>query len=139
MFFEPGNLEFTEAIIKAGADVNLINPVRSKAPVHFAAETAKLEILKLLIARGADVNIRDSSGSTILHYMVKQKWQPGEQKFKECLEYLLQLDNLKVNLTNRKGLSAIHQAAMMVSSFLVIPSHPNFTIPDFLKLIYFDC
>ncbi|KAK6625954.1 hypothetical protein RUM43_006253 [Polyplax serrata] len=112
---ENGNVEFTEAILKAGADINLINPVRSKAPVHFAVESGQLEILKLLVARGADINIRDSTGSTILHYTVKQKWAPGEQKMRKCLEYLLQLDNLKVNLTNRKGLTAIHLATMQGS------------------------
>lgn len=50
-----------------GADVNVINNYNCTA-VHAAAMTAHLDILKVLIERGAIIRQKDNAGCTPLHY-----------------------------------------------------------------------
>lgn len=63
-----GHLEAAEFLVKAGAPVNSYsnNPLRA-APLQSAAASRHLEIVKLLLANGADPNCREASGYTPLH------------------------------------------------------------------------
>ena len=51
-------------LIDLGFDVNAINRLdryHESAPLHEAAATGNLEMIELLLARGADPNLRDAS------------------------------------------------------------------------------
>ncbi|HCE43322.1 MAG TPA: hypothetical protein DET40_07220 [Lentisphaeria bacterium] len=62
-----GNLSFTKEIINLGADVNSMDKVTNATPliVFLANKTipdeAKVELVKLLIEKGAKVNVKDKS------------------------------------------------------------------------------
>jgi ankyrin repeat protein len=63
-------LEDIEAIrqhIKAGSDLNVLEPSRASTPLLTAAALGKTEAAKLLIDAGADLNYKNNDGSTALH------------------------------------------------------------------------
>lgn len=58
--------------IEQGADIDYRDKSENnKAPIHYAAEKGNLQMLILLIKKGASVNITDNSGLTPLHYAAK--------------------------------------------------------------------
>lgn len=61
-----GNISQVRRHLKAGVDPNKRIPGEHGYPLHFAAHSY-VNIIKLLIEYGADVNVRDESGQTPLH------------------------------------------------------------------------
>jgi len=49
-------VDVAKAFVQAGADVNYIHPTNKKDAVSFAVELGDLELLKMLVEKGADVN-----------------------------------------------------------------------------------
>ncbi|XP_011501684.1 PREDICTED: LOW QUALITY PROTEIN: ankyrin-1-like [Ceratosolen solmsi marchali] len=70
-----GNLKVVEDFIKNGVDLNIrvysstCDVHNNFTPLHFAIKYSKLEIIKLLLKNGADVNAADSLGRTPLHFI----------------------------------------------------------------------
>lgn len=62
-----GNLEAVKQHIKAGTDINEIEPMSGSTPLVSAATFGKTDIAKALIDAGADLNISNKDGSTPLH------------------------------------------------------------------------
>ena len=54
-----GNLAEVQALLAEGVDINTRASSDGWTPVDWAAQNCHLEILKLLIARGADLNVKD--------------------------------------------------------------------------------
>ncbi|MFT4314283.1 MAG: ankyrin repeat domain-containing protein [Wolbachia pipientis] len=79
---DDGHKEMVEFLLENGADVNAKTESIEKTPLHYAVEKAcdasrkdniddykkYVEIIELLIAKGADVNAGDSDENTPLHY-----------------------------------------------------------------------
>ena len=61
-----GDIETVRKLIALGEDVN--QKSLGKTPAIFAARYNKAEILKLLIEKGADINIKSDSGYSITKY-----------------------------------------------------------------------
>lgn len=61
------DLEAIRQHIKAGSDLNVLEPSRASTPLITAAALGKTEAAKLLIDAGADLNYRNNDGSTALH------------------------------------------------------------------------
>jgi len=59
-----GNIEAVKYHLAAGVDVNA-NGYRGFTPLHYAARNGHKEIVELLIAKGADVNVKIVSGPSI--------------------------------------------------------------------------
>ena len=59
-----GNIEAVKYHLAAGVDVNS-NGYRGFTPLHYAARNGHKEIVELLIAKGADVNVKIVSGPSI--------------------------------------------------------------------------
>ncbi|WP_430814278.1 ankyrin repeat domain-containing protein [Carboxylicivirga sp. RSCT41] len=57
-----------EVLIKAGADVNAIDSHENWTPVMFAAGEGQLEVIKLLVANGADLTKLDTDGESALDF-----------------------------------------------------------------------
>ena len=61
------NLEVIRQHIKAGSDLNVLEPTRASTPLLTAAFLGKTEAVKILIDAGADLNYQNADGSTALH------------------------------------------------------------------------
>lgn len=57
-------------LIDEGADINEKDPGAGASPLHYAVMKGRLPMIKLLIARGADVGSRTRTGTTPLHTAV---------------------------------------------------------------------
>ena len=57
-----------EVLINAGADVNAIDSHENWTPVMFAAGEGQLEVIKLLVANGADLSKVDTDGESALDF-----------------------------------------------------------------------
>ncbi len=66
------DLDVLERIIKQGADVNDTNNMFKTTPLIEATILGYLEIVELLIEKGADPNIRDTEGKTALIHLVEK-------------------------------------------------------------------
>lgn len=74
-----GHNAAVEALLNANANINALlghslkptrnGPIQS-LPIHFAAMKGDILTVQLLLSKGADINERDSSGMTPLHYAV---------------------------------------------------------------------
>lgn len=62
-----GNLDLIRQHIKAGSDLNVLEPSRASTPLITAAALGRTEAAKILIDAGADLNYRNNDGSTALH------------------------------------------------------------------------
>ena len=62
-----GNLEVVRQHIKAGTNINEIEPMSGSTPLISAATFGKTEIAEALIEAGADLTISNNDGTTPLH------------------------------------------------------------------------
>ena len=42
--------------------------------MHYAVQGRLIDMVELLVGKGADVTAKDAQGDTLLHYAVKIKW-----------------------------------------------------------------
>ena len=70
----------------AGCNVNITN-FKGATPIMFAINLKKLDVIKLLLAAGADINQSDSSGCTGLHFIVGSKSSGRERIIPFLLHY----------------------------------------------------
>jgi ankyrin repeat protein len=126
---EEDGAQYASALLEAGAQPNNLNRIRKKAPIHVAAEFARVEVLKVLLSNpSTDVNIMDNFGNTALHLIAKQKLKNASEetvnKYKHCIRLLMNQSGINVNTLNRKGYTAVHLGAQndateMVHTILV--------------------
>eukprot|EP00184_Porphyridium_aerugineum_P006576 CAMPEP_0184697672 /NCGR_PEP_ID=MMETSP0313-20130426/4570_1 /TAXON_ID=2792 /ORGANISM="Porphyridium aerugineum, Strain SAG 1380-2" /LENGTH=240 /DNA_ID=CAMNT_0027156501 /DNA_START=185 /DNA_END=907 /DNA_ORIENTATION=+ len=69
-------------LVDRGANVNYVEVQSDWTPIQYAAKCRDLQILKYLVARGADVNAADILGKSALCYAV-------EESFSEMAEFLI--------------------------------------------------
>ena len=62
-----GDLEVIRQHVKAGSDLNVVEPSRLSTPLITAIAFGKTEAAKILIDAGADLNYQNNDGSTALH------------------------------------------------------------------------
>jgi len=86
------NIIMAECLLENGMDVNAIN--RGSTALHLAVDVQLIEMVKLFINHGADINKKDNGGNTPLNYAVNS----GN---KEIAYYLLD----KEALLNTEGLN----------------------------------
>ena len=59
-----GHVEFARMLLKRGAGINENDNVGGKTPLHCAVEGMKIQVVRLLLEHGADVNVRDKQDRT---------------------------------------------------------------------------
>jgi ankyrin repeat protein len=123
--------KIAKELIKAGADVNIKDAVYGITPLmatHSNNGNDKLDLLKLLIQSGADVNAQPYSGVTALIYISDRSHTP------EMIEELLKA-GANINHQDAYGTTALFKASNHYSSFnkiaiVLIKAGANVNIQD---------
>jgi ankyrin repeat protein len=115
-------LRVAQFLLDSGAEVNRSRDFNSWPPLLIAAANGHKAMVELLLAKGADVNSRDSSGQTALHLA-------AENGFQSVAEALL-ANKADVNARDKNQVTPLHLAARkghsaMVAFLLVHQAEPN--------------
>jgi ankyrin repeat protein len=100
-----GQPEFIEFLIKEGAKVNMPSGKYGYTPLMGAAKDGKLDNVKLLVEKGAQLELRDSDadyGRTALHHAASSRKL-------DVVEFLLS-KGADINAKDNKGNTALHLA-----------------------------
>lgn len=62
-----GNVDEVAELLNDGFDVNALDPFRSTTALHDAVERGHIDVISILVDRGADVEAKNGSGYTPLH------------------------------------------------------------------------
>ncbi|XP_066985151.1 uncharacterized protein [Macrobrachium rosenbergii] len=91
----------TKSLIEDGAEINVRLDKTMAVPFHYAAEHNNVEVLRMLLSKGADINIKSSNNMNALHFAALL----GSN---DALEYLLQ-EGADINAqTKQLGWSPLH-------------------------------
>ena len=75
-------------LIKRGADVNALTQTEgASTPLHWAVAAANNDGVRMLLNAGADSEIKDSNGKTVLEYLCNAP-QEAEAEIEEIKELL---------------------------------------------------
>lgn len=81
---QQGNYEAVKSMIEAGTDINKKSV--GKTPLMYAARHNKVEIIKLLLANGADINAKCDRGYTALDYAKLSKAVDAESALLNAID-----------------------------------------------------
>ena len=95
--------EVLQAIVESGIDVNATNK-NGVTPLMKASRRGNIDAISVLLHAGADPNIIDGNGNTLLHYAVYVYCR------KEVLQEIVE-SGVDVNATNRNGITALMKAS----------------------------
>jgi len=105
------DLEVIRQHIKAGSDLNVLEPTRKSTPLITAAYLGRTEAAKILINAGADINYKNSDGSTALHTAIAF--------IKTKVAKILIDAGIDLNIKNNDGSTALHTAAFFCNVEIV--------------------
>ena len=101
---EFGQLDIVRGLLEdQRLDVDAVDESTGMTALHHAAGTDQLEIIKILMAHGADSSTSDSQGSTALHHAL-------DGSDVRCLDFLLR-QGADTSLQDMEGMSVLHLAA----------------------------
>ncbi len=92
-------------MLNAGVPANGIERRRREKPTSLmlAVKAKSIELVQLLLEKGADVHARDGDGDTAFHYL-----DPKEEAKNPTIVRLLMAAGGDINKTNNRGYSALH-------------------------------
>jgi len=70
---EKTDIEQVRLLITEGADINAAGGDKALTPLHLAASRGHAEVVKALLAKGAEVNIGDADGNTALFWAIASR------------------------------------------------------------------
>jgi len=105
------NLEVIRQHIKAGSDLNVLEPTRESTPLITAAYLGRTEAAEILINAGADINYKNKDGSTALHTAIAF--------IKTKVAKILIDAGIDLNIKNNDGSTALHTAAFFCNVEIV--------------------
>jgi len=123
-----GDVLGMDALLDKRADaVNLAEEENGNVPLHVAASKGNFALVRLLLKRGAKIDIQDIFGNAALHYAC-------DKAQKDVVAYLLR-EGADKDLNDNRGNSPLHHAAaadsMVVVNILLkagaIPDSVDFT------------
>ena len=102
--------EEIQRLLKLGADIDIQN-YKGKTGLHCAAKAGFLNVIKLLIEKGATLDATDNDCETPLFEAIRSTIKSGKKQ-QEALETLL-VKGADPNVKNRKGLTPLQVAKRM--------------------------
>ena len=105
-----GNEDVINFLLEQRMDINALTP-DGWTPLFIAARDGQAEAAKLLVYRGADLNLQTDLGSSALVMAVTQPY-PSEEIRQNLLLYLLKR-GADPNLTDQNGRTALYYAAVL--------------------------
>ncbi len=118
LFFAVSDINKVRELLEQGADVNGDNCWHTPALVSAARCQQNLDVIRLLIERGANVNAKDKDGNTALMMAVKNGYLDKIQ--------LLIANGADVNARDNKGSSVLMQNAADTAPLGFIERNANF-------------
>jgi len=112
-------LEVLQALLEAGAEPNAKNSKTGRTALHEAVTYGRLEVVKALIAKRADINQPDSDGNAPLHtavsrtlswYQTPEELEAKEAEIEKVVKLLIQYPKINLNLKNNRGETALYIA-----------------------------
>ncbi len=100
-----------KAILDNEADPNLKNG-EGQSPLYWAASTANVETLSVLLKAGADINVRDKDDSTLFHALANH---PQSSKAIVFMEVLVEKGFSLIDGIDKDGDTALHIAAIAIN------------------------
>lgn len=85
-------------------DVNQQSPKKKETALHYACRSGKLDIIKFLVDKGADVNIKDIRGKHSLHLA-------ASSGHLECVKYLVD-NHAEMDIIDKYNRSCLHWASV---------------------------
>jgi ankyrin repeat protein len=82
-----GNIERVKSLIKSGVNVNFQEGEWKIAPLHSAASNGHKEIVEILIANGANINIVNKFNCTPLYFAACSSSKSYPNKKRETYEH----------------------------------------------------
>ncbi|XP_064106384.1 transient receptor potential channel pyrexia-like isoform X2 [Macrobrachium nipponense] len=128
-----GNIEEVERILDENGDSISLSSYGGLTPLHAACHMQHLDVLRLLMARGAKVHTHDSLGNFALHVAVREKWYDG---VRELLQHGASPDKLNQPPSGVTGVvkeNSLHVAVRMgdkVSTNLMLKHQPDLIVRD---------
>jgi hypothetical protein len=108
-----GTPALIEQLVRSGAEVNATGSswsfVGVTTPLIAATYAARLDVVKMLLDNGADVNFQDIEGRTALHYAVNQHWSSNELYLKADMDVIemLVVHGARTDIPNKSGRTAL--------------------------------
>ena len=94
-----------------------------KTPLWLAVENGLIQMVKALISYGANINATDQDGNTLLHLAIMKcletEGSHARKTFIEIASILLD-SGIDINVTNNKGFSCLHNAAILGDNSMVM-------------------
>jgi len=78
------SIKYVELLLEKGANVNVQTIPEKHTPLMFAAEEGDIEVVKLLVKKGADTKLKDSLDKTAVQKAIKNR-------HKEVVKFLSQI------------------------------------------------
>jgi Ankyrin repeats (3 copies) len=108
-----GDLERVKTLLKDHPELTFSIDENGDTPLHLAAFYRNRDVVEVLLANGADVTAKDSTGLTPLHMVVVNGIRPrhraDDQGPKDVMEALL-ANGADVNAKDSTGLTPLHMA-----------------------------
>lgn len=79
--------EVVKVLISHGADLNETNACCRKNPLHFVSSFRNFDLIKFLLEKGADPNVRDAENRSTLEIVLKDCRIPNVGIIEVLLEY----------------------------------------------------
>ena len=102
--------EEIQRLLALSADINIQN-YKGKTGLHCAAKAGFLNVIKLLLEKGATIDATDNNGETPLFEAIRSTIKSGEKQ-RAAIEALL-VNGADPNVKNRKGLTPLQVAKQM--------------------------
>ena len=90
-----------------GVDINEYDRNYYTPPLCVAAESGHLEICKLLLTEGANINVQSRVGETALHKAIRQNDKKEKSQHFEIVKYLIE-KGANVNMPNNNKDTPLH-------------------------------